>query len=221
MRRYIKTVVTTSGHIMANPIVNIEPEEGMVFLEFLIPEDNIKLDIIDTVSITNHSETYSYKIPQDGLYMYFREQIPVDIENVENYVGIYYGLYKENSESTGVETLMYKNEDGSVRRATGKDLKALVETYEGIPVFPICYISSCLYNLQRKFIFEGQKFNGVICNDEHAKLMRDFLFSTVYILRGLIRQQRFEEASRILDSVNGCVPLCETSQISNNYCRCK
>lgn len=91
------------------------------------------------------------------------------------------------------------------------------------PIFSICRLHNCLENKLRTYIFDTLKTCGQYpeCNkDSYGDHIRNFLFSTVFILRQLICQERYAEATRILDSINNCNGICEDTRSNSNKCNC-
>jgi hypothetical protein len=91
------------------------------------------------------------------------------------------------------------------------------------PIFSICRLHNCLENKLRSYIFDTLKTCGQYpeCNkDSYDDYIRNFLFSTIFILRQLICQERYAEATRILDSINNCNGICEDTRSNSNKCNC-
>lgn len=192
-------------------------DKGFVYLEFLI-SDNI--DAISTLVISKNPEIFKYFLDKDGLYIYYRLKVPVksklqdDIEESRLYFDdstdkLMIGA-KEVTDSLQLENII----NDSVKYGISDKI---VEE----PIFSICKISACLENLQRKYIFErNPDLTGSRCKEDSDKLTRDFLFSSVFILRLLIGQQRYEEALRILESITQCSELCNITTYKTS-CGCK
>ena len=205
----VKALVSTNCEIMVSPRTDVY-SPGFVYAEFIVSE---YMDTMNTLEISEDPVIYKQDVTKDGIYMYYRLKIPTKSYIDELGASITNRLYFDD------EISELKIEDEIIN--TSKQLEDIVdedypETKYGIaevieyPIFSICKISNYLENLQRKFIFEGwnaitfQKENDCKKETEVKKTMRDFIFSTVFILRLLIKQQRYEEALRILEFVQGC-----------------
>lgn len=91
------------------------------------------------------------------------------------------------------------------------------------PIFSICRLQHCLETKLRTYIFDTLKTCGhdLECtNKGHEDYLRTFLFTTIFILRQLICQQRYSEALRILKSINNCDGICNDTMSSSNDCGC-
>ena len=216
-----KIIISTKCELLVAPRTSLM-EEGFRYLEFLVSD---KVDTLSTLSISEDPILYRYYFEQDGLYMYYRIKVPTK-SRLENNIGN--RLYVDDTDAN--EKLMI----GEQEVTTSRQLEDVVDddsprTSYGIsdtiveePIFSICRISSCLENMQRKYIFEGTDLSGSNCKDDSDKNLRDFLFSSIFILRLLIRQQRYEEALRILESISQCGILCTPTYTSGkNSCGCK
>lgn len=136
-----------------------------------------------------------------------KEKLYYDIENQKLMLGLV--------EVTDSKTLI----DVADTQSTALGIQEFVEE----PVFSICRLDHCLSELQRKFIF-GTTSDRLIesCDDTaEDEFARNFLFSTVFVLRQLIKQQRFIEADRILKSVNRCEGFCDKTSASKRNCGCR
>lgn len=223
----IKALVSTNCEIMVSPRTEVY-DPGFVYVEFLTSE---YMDTFETLFISEEPIIYKQYVTKDGIYMYYRLKVPTKSYLDELGANIENRLYFNDT----TNELMIENSLIN----TSKQLEDIVdedypETKYGIaevieyPIFSICRISNYLENLQRKFIFEGwnaitfQKENDCKKETEVRKTMRDFIFSTVFILRLLIKQQRYEEALRILEFVQGCNMIDREIYTMNNVsCGCK
>lgn len=215
----VKIIISTKCELLVSPRENLK-DPGFVYLEFLVSD---YIDTLSTLVISDSPELFRYYFNQDGLYMYYRLKVPTKnkLENVTTTNRLYFDkttqkLMIGNDEVETSEQLENVVNDDSPYTSYG--VTEMIEE----PVFSICRISTCLANLQRKFIFEGHpNLIGTDCKNDSDKNIRDFLFSSVFILRILIKQQRYEEALRILESINYCNGICESTYTSNkNSCGC-
>lgn len=228
MKTCIKTILTTKGEFLTHPIEIVLPEgaydhdgnvsENIAFVQFVFSE---KYDTADSIVVSDTPIDYSYRLSNDGMYNYYHIAIWKTNSDISG-EGIYYDktdgiVYTDGSGKTSALELseLYK----CINESNSETNYCILDIFYK-PVFSICKLSACLSDLQRKFIFEGQRNNGLVCEDEHSKLSRDFLFATIYILKDLIKQQRYEEADRIIQSINWCTPLCKFDS-TYNYCGCR
>ena len=213
----IKLVISTKCELLVSPMENLY-DPGFVYLEFLVSDH---IDTLSTLTISEAPEYFRQPLNQDGLYMYYRLKVPTKkILEGDLDTRLYY--------DEDVQELMIGNEEV----VTSEQLENIVDddfphtTYKLAgeiieePIFSICRISECLANSQRQYIFEELQI-GQNCKNNSNKLNRDFLFSTVFILKFLIRQQRYEEAVKILESVNQCSEICDkTYTATKRRCGC-
>lgn len=213
-----RIVINTKCELLVSEESDLK-DPGYVYLEFLVSDS---VSSIATLVISEAPSLYRYYFNNDGLYMYYRLKVPTKTmlgeENIET--RLYFDdstnkLMIGNLEVTRSKQLEDVVDDDSPSATYGISSDIIEE-----PVFSICRISTCLENLQRKYIFEGTPKK--VCKTESNKLFRDFLFASIFILRLLIRQQRYEEALRILDHVNSCDGMCElVNRFNKNSCGCK
>lgn len=217
----IKKLITTKCELMVCPIEPLIAEAGFVYLEY-VTGDNV--DCIKTVQISDTANSFKYKMDDDGLYIYYRLKIPTKNHLNGDYKDKLY--YDEEN-----QTLMH----GEYIIETCEQLECIsrnimvnfVKTGLGIydvvvePIFSICRLNHCLSELQRKFVLEGCSNGAFKCrNNSTDEFARNFLFSTVFILRQLIRQSRYEEALRILRTVENCNGLCSDTKSHSKKCNC-
>lgn len=211
----VRKIITTKCELLISPTVPINPTEGLVYLEFIVGDG---VDCFENAEISSSPELFSYNPDDDGLYMYYRLAI---------YTKAFLGEYLENKLYYDEENnkLMFGNEEVK----TSKQLEAIVEHVEteyGIlevveePIFSICRLSNCLSEYQRNFVLNGCR-EGTNCKENNSEeFTRNFLFSTVFVLRQLIYQQRYEEALKILKSVDNCNGICKNTKSAIKKCNC-
>lgn len=218
----VKALITTKGELLVTPRWDLSIEDGYVYLEFI---ENANTDSIETIQISNEPPIlYKLQLSADGLYIYNRMQVLTKnmiAESEAPFEGkIYYNeldgmLYYGHTAITTSEELVKL-----INRESISALSGIID-YVSYPVFSITRINKCLSDYQRRFIFESCNTDIKYCNDNKtAKFNRDFLFSTVFVLRQLIKEQRYEEATRILQTVNNCNSICK-DVYSKNTCCCR
>ena len=212
----VRLAITTEGELLASPI-NMEESlpDTQVWVEFIV---NSEIDPEETLSATKEPTIYEYTFPEDGLFTYYKLRVYKDVvlSDPDKENKIYY--------NTEGGYLMYNND----RILNYKKLPELLCTtgtvldYIEKPVFSIYFLSICTSDLQREFIY-GRFRKGTIntCDSyDGKKQIRDFLTITVFILRELIRQQRFAECLDILKTIKSCVPICDNYPVYRDDCGC-
>lgn len=212
----VKKLITTKCELLVSSEDQIQVTPGLVYLEFLIGEN---INCMENLLISECPDLFRYSLDDDGLYMYYRLAIYTKEYLKENYIEKFYYDVTNNK-------LML----GETEITTSAQLEAIVDDikteYSIIdiveePVFSICRLSHCLFDYQRKFVLEGCCGGTLKCkNNSVDEFARNFLFSTVFVLRQLIKQQRYEEALRILKSIEGCNGLCKDTKAVTKKCNC-
>ena len=215
MNTNITTLINTKCELMVSPTESLY-DPGFTYLEFVAGED---LDLLSTAVISEDPELFRHYFEKDGLYVYYRLKIATtQLDELNTQHRLYFDditkkLMIGDDEVTESSQLEDVIDDDSPNTSWG-----IIDIIEE-PIFSICRISRCLENLQRKYIFNETHFVGK-CKDDSDKNLRDFLFSSVFILKMLIRQQRYEEALKILNTINTC-GMCDSYINSKNSCNCK
>lgn len=213
-----RIIINNKCELMISPIESLY-EEGYTYLEFLDGDD---VDLMSTLIISQDPELFKYYLSSDGLYMYYRWKIATTdlLEDTDKKDRLY---FDNNSEKLMIGDKELEEEDlRHIINDDAPDLElGIIETFEK-PIFSICKISLCLENLQRKYIFEQNPlYTGSKCGNDSDKSIRDFLFSSIFLLRILIKQQRYEEALKILNILDNCELCNSTYKYKNkNLCGC-
>lgn len=214
----VRKLITTKCELLVSPFEEIEPASQYVYLEFMTKKgDNI--DSYESACISQNPIIYKFKIDEDGLYFYNRLKL-----GTKSFFG-----------DIDANTVYYDEELGEVfigskKIETSTQLNDLVDNiktenriFEVVaePIFSICRLEYCLAEKQRKFLFAISKdYKIENCEESKSdKFLRDFLFTSLFVLRQLIRQQRYDEASRILVTLTRCNGLC-VDTISSKSCNC-
>lgn len=215
----IRKLITTKCELMVGPATPIEPDDRFVYLEFVVGEG---IDCYDNAEISSSPEVYKFPLDDDGLFTYYCLKI-----YKKSYLGEYTTEKFYYDDTTPTPRLML----GDAEIATSKALEEVInnsfETEYSImdmveePVFSICRLEHCHNELQRKFVLDGCSENKKCGTNKDDSFAREFLFSTIFVLRQLIKQYRFEEALRILKTVSTCYGLCsDTTSSKNKKCNC-
>lgn len=211
-----RIIINNKCELMISPIESLY-EEGYTYLEFL---DGDNVDLMSTLIISQDPELFKYYLSSDGLYMYYRLKIATTDLDIDKENRLYFDTSSEKlmigDKEIDEEDLRHIINDDSPKTAFG-----IIDIFEK-PIFSICKISLCLENLQRKYIFEQNPLcMGSKCGNDSDKSIRDFLFSSIFLLRILIKQQRYEEALKILNILDNCELCNSTYKYKNkNLCGC-
>lgn len=210
-------LINTKCELMVSPRESLA-EEGYTYVEFLVGDS---VDSISTLVISEEPELFKYYLSEDGLYVYYRLKI-INTNNESSLEELGENRIHFNEDTKKLMIGSKELEDSAqletIINSDSPNLLGVIDMLEE-PVFSICKVSTCLENLQRKYIFSGSHVGGS-CKNDTDKNLRDFLFSTVFILKLLIRQQRYEEALKILKSINTC-GLCNSYMSPRNSCNCR
>lgn len=220
----INKVITTGCELWVNSTVH-ENVSGVMYFEFL---EGPGLSTIMTKKVSQFSNlnTYKQKLNDDGLFMYYCLQIKTkstllaEDPSMDLSIRVYCDFVDGNWVLYNGFDIVDTNEKlNFVFENKTEDDAGLVTK----PIFSICRLHNCLETKLRSYIFDTLKTCGQYpeCNkDSYDDYIRNFLFSTVFILRQLICQERYAEATRILDSINNCNGICEDTRSNSNKCNC-
>lgn len=219
----IRKLVNSKCELLITPI-NLAESSDTVYVEFMSGEG---VNSYMTIAISSLPDLYRFPLDRDGLYMYFRLEV-----FKKSYIDSEFASYENRIYYDDVNNkLMFNNKviDNNVIDDFVEfyyNNREDVVTHYGIkdcfdePVFSICKLSKCLEDKQRHFIFNIMKNCGGSCDDNtYDRFERDFLFSTVFILRQLIVKQQYKDALQILNKVYSCNGICKDFD-SNNNCGC-
>lgn len=212
----VKKLITTKSELLVSPSSPIVETSGLMYLEFVMGEN---VDCYENAQISRIPELFRYNLDDDGLYMYCRLAIYTKEHLGEHIDGRLYYDSEKDVLMLGKDVVNTSVQLESIMEDIDTNY-SIIEVVEE-PVFSICRLNQCLSEYQRKFVLEGCEGGMKRCKENSSdEFSRNFLFSTVFILRQLIRQQRFEEALRILKSVENCNGLCTNTKTSNKKCNC-
>lgn len=185
----------------------------VVFIEFLTGED---IESKNTLIITeNEFNKYKYKLPKDGLYVYYK----VAIQKKE-YIGQDYTkkIYYDNGKIMLSETEI-KDPSELINYLTQTGMGILDYCEE--PVFSLCCLEHCAFNVQKEILKKQVGNCGIDCEKNLVlKDQRNFLFISLYVLQHLISEEKYDEAEEILKRISSCGSLCNHVQKPINDCNC-
>lgn len=72
MRPLVKKLISTKCELLISPIRELDPENGMVYLEFVTGPD---IDVYDVAVVSEAPVVYKLHLNDDGLYTYYRLKI--------------------------------------------------------------------------------------------------------------------------------------------------
>lgn len=185
----------------------------LVFIEFVVGED---VDSSKTMVITeNEFNKYKYQLPHDGLYVYYKVAI-----SKKEFLGEEYAtkIYYDNGK------IMFNN---SEIKDPSELIDYLTQTGKGIldyceeSVFSLCRLEHCSFELERKVLEAGLGTCGIVCEKSiNLKNQRNFLFISLYVLKHLISEEKYDEAENILKRLNTCSFLCKNMNPKFKNCNC-
>lgn len=179
------------------------------YVEFIV---NPNVDSNETVRITNNRDYYVQSLPKDGLYVYYIVSV-LDGKDVPiNYSDLYYDsenkkLILNNKAVTDIAELVpyLSVSSGAIE-------------YKEIPIFSICKLKKCVMKLEMETMHNCSGNNR--CRPPKDGQDKDFLFISLYVLENLICQERYSEASHILERITSCNSICNDSKYNERKCNC-
>lgn len=162
-------------------------KEGYTTIELIVSDSNPSDFMIETNRTT---DKIVYDLPTDGLYNYYEILWPIHKPMI---------FVDAMITSLGMGNLQEDQE---------------VEVTQD-SIFSICKLRNCTLNLEKQSI--NDFVNGKSSCKKSGWREHDLLLVAVFVLENLICQQRFTEASMILEKVSSCT-ICE----NNSYkpCNC-
>lgn len=219
----VKVLITNKGELLATPRRELDYTEGYVYIEFV---DGPGLSAINTVqlSIDDVPIVYKQSLAQDGLHVYYRLQILTKqhiLDNESTIDGRFYYDIITNSLYLGEEKINTSAQLLSIVTLENLTANSSIMDYVTSYIFSLNNLNKCLIEYQRKFILAISNNSTNYCNENKLnKFNRDFLFSTLCVLRKLIKDRNYEEATRILQLVNRCNAFCKDTYARNIQCNC-
>lgn len=169
-------------------------------------------------------------LPKDGTYTYYRILLPKfsHFLNGSTYeVANKYFVFN-NEVYYSEENLVADPDDSYIiddyhKIWEERDTLFSQLAYVNEKFFSFCKLNNCLTKMQWRIIKDFAK-NGcsVDCSEySNERLLRDFLLATVYCLRYLAEQGRFEDAQAILDALSVCGnSICPDDDTLEGGCGC-
>lgn len=223
----IKLLEESNGNLKAVDSTSIPTDSynkiNRAFIEFVVKDNSIIFNIVkEVIDAEDFSSSTIINIDSDGLYKYYKISIPtLDFYKVEDLSytivtdGIsryfYYNkkLYKPKS---GITTITLDTLETNCDKINNvKDLweSRLADNnilYYGENYYTIYQLKNCYLNYFNSSLVDYiNKECDIHCKvDSETINKRDFIFITMYVLDWLIKNEEFDEASRILNIVNSC-----------------
>lgn len=192
-------------------------DDKVVYIELVTSKDKISNFVISE-DIENEFE---YKLPKDGLYVYYKIMIYKKSAIDESYKNKFYFNEEDEKIYFGDKVVEDLTE---LIDLLGTNNYGVIDYFE-FPIFSVCQLRNCLSAVQRKVIFSGIKdcaASSSECEENKKyKSQRDFLFITLWVLNELICLKRYDEASEILEAISSCGSICSNLIDKSNNCNCK
>ena len=202
--------INANGELVVYPLCITDEEDTtkVYYLEFL---DNETINQNDTLKLSDTSDYYIYKLPEDGMYIYYKLCIYSKESKPSDYEGLY---YDEESDE-----LMFQNEVlNNIADVLPYLEMGYVRDWFKIEVFSILKLQNCLLSLQKSQLID--KYNKQ-CGSSQEYQFLNFLFISIYVLENLIQERRFGEAIDILNMISSCDGMCNKNTAKNSKCNCK
>lgn len=163
-------------------------KEGFKTLELIIHDIDWKHYAVIEDRKTEH---FIYDMQKDGLYSYYV---------------IYWEIEKEIPLNLPVYLFDAKNH-------------SIDYTLE-LQLFSICKLRNCVLALEKEAIndFISSVYTKKKCEKNSNNYLKDYLLISIFVLENLICQEKYSEATMILDALETCGGLCNTVKINN--CKC-
>lgn len=242
MKLNISININNQCEIIASDTTNYSTSlSNIVFVEFLCyssysDDETTLVPIVASKRITYADNTtldrvYKYQTQYDGHYLYAKygitklESLLIDgTYQIKDKIFFYNDkIYLGISNTTDINLITAN----SLLITNWYDLHEYmgdkINYFSNIELFTICKLEHCLFELQKKTLFEKiAKCSKLNCEDnQETQNIRDFLFVSVYVLKWLIANFKYLEAQRILESLSACGQLCGSNNfISNKNCNC-
>lgn len=169
------------SNIKCQLIIEGLPEKVDGFKKIEVILHNEQLDNF-AVIVDRTEVDWTYDMPSDGLYIYYEIDWPEDESIPNDFIGYMMS-----------------------------DLSKLTE-WERLKHFSICKLRHCTMELEKEMIYDFiSNCNSNNCDKKSSEqYARDILLIGIFVLENLICQQRYSEATMILDSLTSC-NLCKDS----------
>ena len=157
-------------------------------------QDKIELLVYDDdysiykIEKNRSSETLVWDLEKDGRYLYFQINLRKDIDTVD--------ITNPNSIIAHLESPTNSTD------------------YIAKEIFSICKLRNCTIQLEKESI---HNFIKNPCTKTKDQFHRDILLIAIFVLENLIAQERYAEASMIVDSLSSCGTLCKSE---SKTCNC-
>lgn len=150
----------------------------------------------------SEKESIIFTIGKDGFYTLCTVPIPLDSSKPYYYKDGKF--YKGDQEVTLQEVL------------ESDDVEPSYEYY-----FQTCWLRRCYIKYAKEII---DSRNVSICSadgiDSNISYKRDLVWSALNVINYMIELDQYEEAQRLLERIQGCNGLCESSETSTSSCGC-
>ena len=215
----------TLGKYLVNTLSEISTE-NKVCLEFIVNNGNI---IYINYSEAKESLQSSFVLSLDGICNYYRMIIPT-LEYYNN-EGIYTPdyhyfffnnkIYKSLQKTISIETIEEECEEITDINSIWEIQDSNILSYTS-KLFSTYNLEKCILYKTGDTLEEFIKNGCIKCRiDEYLSLQRDFLISSLYVINILINKNEYEEAERILNTIESCSnSLCQSYYNISKDCNC-
>lgn len=159
-------------------------------------------------TVSNSTDSY-FELISDGMYVYQRLILPT--HNHDGNTDCYYEdgkIYLDGNEAQFEDVWKVKSEN--------------------VNVFWFDDVFFSIFNIVKCFILmESNRLNSIFengckiqCTDNPYAANADFLASAIFVLRNLVRQNRYVEAQELLNRLQTCSGLCKDVKRSLKECGC-
>lgn len=180
------------------------------YVEFVV---NNNMNSNDTVRISKDREIYKLQLPKDGWYIYYVISVLDESSVSDDYVDLYYDstigklMFKKKAVTNIADIIPYLS------------ISSGVIEYEDIHVFSLYNFRKCIMKTELNNVHKCNK-SSKGCKPEESKSYDNFLFISLYVLETLICQERYSEASDILERLESCGITCDDIKINTQNCGC-
>ncbi len=151
----------------------------------------------------------SFELIADGMYVYQKLILPTESHEGDDYCYYEDGKIYLNGEVVDFETIWKQKS-------------------ENVNVFWFDDIFFSIFNIVKCFIItESNRLNSIFengckiaCTNNPYAANADFLASALFVLRYLIRQNKYQEAQSLLNRLQTCSGLCKDVRKSLKECGC-
>ena len=221
----METIVTTNNNceLVASPYLSEDDKildeilnpcnktiDNCYYIEFVV---NPNIDSNATMRIANKRDHYTLSLPKDGLYIYYIVSVLDESLVSADYPDLYYDSKKK-------KLILNKKEVSNITELVPYlQISSGSIEYDEIPIFSVCKLRKCVMKSELESMRNCLNKNSK-CASQKDRQNKDFLFISLYILENLICQERYSEATNILERIASCSTICNDSKYNDRKCSC-